>query len=551
MTASPPYELSYDRRQTRRGFASRTPTDLPDFWTRPANEPFDYSPDSDRPSASAPVLEPHRLWTPQPGPQTEACESEADEILFGGEPGGGKTDWLLGFSLTRHRQVQMFRREATQLDELVSRLREITEPRGYSPTGRLVTSPRPRWTYQGHRITLAGLKDDNDAEKWQGRAGDGKAFDELTHFTLSQYLTITGWGRSTDPSVRSQTYATCNPPVDEDAVWITQRWRPWLDPHHQDPAQSGELRYFAMIDGVDTECESGEPFEWTSALTGETEWVYPSSRTFIRSRLSDNAYLGEAYRRKIDALPEPMRTIYKTSNFMAMLQSSHPTQVIPTAWIRAAQARWRPERPEHPDGRGFVPLSAMSLDVAEGGKDRTVLGKRYDWWVDRLTIVPGIQTPTAEDSVKLVTPHLLEGGYVIVDADGVGGKAWGKLSELVPSRAIPFNGVAKTVWRDVDRQLTFFNVRAAAYWCLRQALDPERGSRVALPPDSELLSELSAVRWKWKAGGQIILEDKEKEIKPRLGGKSPDLADMLAMLFWDGWALLDRIPDQTRVEVAL
>ena len=31
-------------------------------------------------------------WVPNPGPQTQAFQCEADELFYGGEAGGGKTD---------------------------------------------------------------------------------------------------------------------------------------------------------------------------------------------------------------------------------------------------------------------------------------------------------------------------------------------------------------------------------------------------------------------------------------------------------------------------
>ena len=53
----------------------------------------------------------------------------------------------------------------------------------------------------------------------------------------------------------------------------------------------------------------------------------------------------------------------------------------------------------------------------------------------------------------------------------------------------------KTESRDVTGVLRFVNVRAYAYWRLRDMLDPERGEKIALPPDQELLSDLTAPRW--------------------------------------------------------
>ena len=479
------------------------------------------------------------LWTPQPGPQTAACESDADEILYGGEAGGGKTDLVLGLALTRHTRCHIFRRDAGQLGEMTDRLREIT-----GGAGRVTESPRPLWRNGNQRIEMAGIANEADAFKWQGRASDLKAFDEVVQFTKTQYLTVSGWGRSTVVGQKVQTVSTCNPPVDEDGLWVVERWAPWLDPHHPNPAQSGEIRWFATIGGEDTECEDGDPFEF------EGETYYPSSRTFIRARLSDNAYLGDEYRRRLDALPEPMRSIFKTSDFMALLQTSHPFQVIPTGWIRAAQQRWTPERPELVGTHRAVPQTCVALDVAEGGKDRTVAARRFGDWIAPLETRTGISTPHAEDAAAFVEPMLLDGGYVIVDADGVGGQAYGILREKLQSRAMSFRGVKPTLWRDFDQsgeggQNQYFNVRAAAWWNARMLLDPKNSRKISLPPGNDLLAELAAPRWFMK--GQKIQLEKKDDIVSRLG-RSPDLADAVVMCLWEVGAA--GIPDSYRVQVA-
>lgn len=432
------------------------------------------------------------------------------------------SDWLLGHAIMKHTRSHLFRRDAGQLGELTDRIREIT-----GETGRVTESPRPLWRSGDKRIEMAGLVNEADAMKWAGRAGDFKGFDELPQFTRTQYLTVSGWGRSAKAGQRVQTAGTCNPPIDEDGLWVVERWAPWLDPTHEHPAASGEIRWFANIGGVDTECEDGEPF----TLDGET--YYPSSRTFIRARLEDNAYLGDDYRRKLDALPEPMRTIFKTSDFMALLQTSHPLQVIKTEWVRAAQARWRPGVPEGPDGKP-IKQSCVALDVAEGGRDRTVLARRYGDWFAMLESKPGAQTPHASDAAAMVEAAMLGPGYAIVDADGVGAGAYGILYSKYKNRARAFRGVKPTLWRDASGMLEYANVKAAAWWCAAEALNPKNGRQIALPPGNDLLAELCSVRWKM-SGQRIIMEPKE-ETKSRLG-RSPDLADPVVMALWDGQSL--------------
>ena len=56
-----------------------------------------------------------RAWVPNVGPQTDAYFSLADETLYGGEAGGGKTDLLLGLPLTAHERSLVLRRSTRTL----------------------------------------------------------------------------------------------------------------------------------------------------------------------------------------------------------------------------------------------------------------------------------------------------------------------------------------------------------------------------------------------------------------------------------------------------
>ena len=49
-------------------------------------------------------------WVPNPGPQTQAFVCEADELFYGGEAGGGKTDLGIGLALTEHKRSLLLRR---------------------------------------------------------------------------------------------------------------------------------------------------------------------------------------------------------------------------------------------------------------------------------------------------------------------------------------------------------------------------------------------------------------------------------------------------------
>ena len=100
------------------------------------------------------------------------------------------------------------------------------------------------------------------------------------------------------------------------------------------------------------------------------------SRTFIPGKLEDNPFLSRTnYEATLAALPEEMRAAYKDGKFDESL-ADHPKQVIKTEWIIAAQERWKAS-PKTPQG---VPMTAMGLDVAQGGPDATTLAWRYDAW---------------------------------------------------------------------------------------------------------------------------------------------------------------------------
>src|SRR5262245_48134628 len=65
------------------------------------------------------------IWTPQPGPQTDAYNSEADIIGYGGAAGGGKSMLGLGFATTKHRRSIIFRRVFLSVRGLIEDSRQI------------------------------------------------------------------------------------------------------------------------------------------------------------------------------------------------------------------------------------------------------------------------------------------------------------------------------------------------------------------------------------------------------------------------------------------
>jgi len=457
------------------------------------------------------LLNPSQMWTPHSEPQWMAYESEADELLYGGAAGGGKTDLLIGVALNLHIRSLIFRRELTDVDDMVDRSMEIINDRKRWNANKHV------WSLpHGRAIRFGAMQHEKDWEKWRGRARDFYGFDELTQFTEMQYRNPISWNRSTIPGQRCRVVAASNPPTNADGEWVIRYWGAWLDDQHPHPARPGELRWYTSIEGKDRECENNTPIKLP---TGET--VKPRSRTFIPAKLSDNPFLKDTdYAARVAAAPEPLRSQLLYGDWKAG-RKDDPWQCIPTRWVELAIKRWRDMQPP------ASPMTCAAVDVARGGDDKTVLAKRFDHYVAGLVKMPGSDTPNATPVVNLIAAHMTGDAPVAIDVIGVGASVYDQSRiNLTGRRVVAINFAEGSHARDRSQKFRMINKRAEAYWKLREALDPDYGANLALPDDPELKADLCAPRWELTAQG-IKIESKD-DIKKRIG-RSPDCGDAVAM----------------------
>lgn len=464
----------------------------------------------------------HMLWVPNPGPQTDARNSLADELFYGGEAGGGKTDLIIGLALTDHRRSLILRRTNKEALGLVERMTNVVGSRdGWN-------SQQGAWRLpEGRVVEIGGCEHEDDKQKRKGTPHDLKAFDEISDFTESQYTFIIAWNRSTEKGQRCRVVGAGNPPTKPEGQWVLRRWGAWLDPQHPNPAKPGELRWYTTgEEGEDLEVDGRGPHE----VGGQ--YVYARSRTFIPATLDDNPDLAATeYASVLAALPPELRAAYRDGNFQAGLEDD-AYQAIPTAWVKAAQARWTPTPPPG------TPLSCIGVDVAQGGGDRTVIARRHNFWFAPIIAVKGKDTPDGKVVSGLVIQHRRDSAPVVVDlGGGWGGDAYGHLKEN-GVEAYGYLGVKKSVRRTVDNLLQFSNVRTESYWRFREALDPSQpnGSMIALPASTQLVADLCAPRYHIKGSasrnGVIELESKADVCK-RLG-RSTDEGDATIMAWWKG-----------------
>ena len=436
------------------------------------------------------------------------------------------TDSLLGIACLLHQRSVIFRREFPRLAAVVDRSKEIFRGFGeYNQQAHVWRMKPDPWSRDGRSIEFGAVQYEDDKGNYQGRPHDLICFDELPEFTESQYLFLQGWCRTTDRGQRCRVIGAGNPPLTSEGTWVMRRWAPWLDPRHPRPAMPGELRWFARDpEGREHEVAGPGPI-----VRDGHETIHPKSRTFIPARLADNPYNDTvSYRAYLGALPEPLRSKLLAGDFSSAVDDD-ALQVIPTAWVLAAQERWTPAAPRV-DGQE-VPVSSVGVDVARGGRDQTVIIKRRGVWIAPPVEIPGRDTPTGQDVAAAIVRELAgEDGKppVHIDSNGVGASALDFAGPLC--NAVGINTVTATTQRDRTGNLSFCNLKALLWWRLRELLDPSYGENAALPPHPMLRADLCSCRWSVSARG-IQIESKD-EVKKRIG-RSPDVGDALVLSLAD------------------
>lgn len=204
--------------------------------------------------------------------------------------------------------------------------------------------------------------------------------------------------------------------------------------------------------------------------------------------------------------------------------ASEEAGLIPLSWIETANERWENLR----ESGQWGPFVRCGVDVARGGGDQTVIALRHGDAIKELRRFSRQDTMATTGQVARLLSG--QGGEAVVDVVGIGAGVVDRLREQRHAAAA-FNGAEGTSWRDASGELAFTNKRSAAWWHLRDLLDPAQGHGIALPPDDSLTGDLTAPHWGITSGGKVQVESKE-EIHKRLG-RSPDAGDAVVMAFWE------------------
>lgn len=201
--------------------------------------------------------------------------------------------------------------------------------------------------------------------------------------------------------------------------------------------------------------------------------------------------------------------------------------VIPLAWVIAAQDRWTAawdgDKPRHtPPGRTVI---GVDIGRSDDG-DANVAARRSGH------IVYPLQTWRVKDleQTKARVAGMLRGEpntVAVIDEIGVGAGVLDGLRGMGCS-AVGFVAGAKSAGTDRNGEFKFKDLRAEAWWRLREALDPAHDPDLCLPADDDqLAADLTAPRWKLVGRGEIQVEPKD-DIRKRIG-RSTDRGDAVVM----------------------
>jgi predicted phage terminase large subunit-like protein len=230
---------------------------------------------------------------PQSDPQEEFLITDADIAIYGGAAGSGKS-FALCLECLYHIDnpgfgAVLFRRTSKQVRAeggLWDRSCEIFPVAKASPKESIL-----QWIFpSGAKVTFAHLEHEKDKYNWDGSQIPYIGFDELIHFSESQFFYMLSRNRSTC-GVKPYIRATTNPDADS---WVANFIAWWINQETGYPIleRSGILRWFYRIENrILWYSSKDEAMQKNPDLAKEAE---PKSVTFIAANIYDNPALLKA-----------------------------------------------------------------------------------------------------------------------------------------------------------------------------------------------------------------------------------------------------------------
>lgn len=470
---------------------------------------------------------------PQEGFQTRFLSSSAD-IVFGGSGAGvGKTFALLIEPIRHIIPVKgfgavIFRRTTPQ----------ITNEGGlwdtsvtlYNTIAKQKESSR-EWIFNnGNKLKFSHLEYDKDAYSWQGSQIPFIGFDELTHFTKKQFFYLLSRNRSVC-GIKPYVRATLNPDPDS---WVAEFIEWYIDQYTGYPIKEriGKIRYFMVSvgetvwgDTKDEVYEKMKPVIDTLIESNPESKMedYIKSFTFITGSIYENKEL-------MKANPEYL------ANLLAQSEEEQ---------LRLLYGNWKhvTNDTEMYDFTAFKDMFGslkscksgtkyMTADIAMQGADKYIVIVWDGWEAIDIEIIDKTDGKMVLDSMNgMAQKHGVSNSRIIYDNDGVGSYLGGFIPNGIPfhNNKAPLGGGKRA----------YVNLKSQCYYTSAQMVNEGQISisdEVANKRYDEKMTvrerffyERKAIRKAKPDMDNKLSTIRKDEMKPLIGGQSPDLMDCFMM----------------------
>jgi len=420
--------------------------------------------------------------------------------------------------------------------------------------GSITTAGYPQWKLGSEIVGYGRKPADHSDAAFQGiharhvlvimdeAGGINKTlFDAVDSLATNEYARVLAIGNPDDPT--SEFAQVCKP----DSGWNTIRIDGLRTPNFTREAVEGlvcrQCRKIGRTATLLSDLFEAEGLAYSQEEIPEDVKPMLLSPLWVEERL--HRWVGRTTHSN-DIAQQAAGSSLFVSKVRGLFPSTSTEGIIPLGWVESAMARYRQWVD---DGKpGLAGKTSFGVDVARGGEDESCIAGRTGHILHFISKYPSADTM---DTVSFVEAKLrpytaTEDATAIVDTIGVGAGVYDRLREM-NYPVMPFTASGKAAGlSDRSGEFTFTNLRAAAWWNMREMLDPSRGSKVMLLDDEILKADLTSPRWFNRPGGKIQVELKD-EIRKRLG-RSTDAGDAVVMAFFSELGAMDGQGDPSAVQ---
>lgn len=477
---------------------------------------------------------------PQDGFQMEFLSSSADIVIGGSAAGVGKTFSLLLEPLhyiTKHKGFGgvIFRRTTPQ----------IRNEGGLWDTSMTIfpyVNAKPResnleWVFEfNNKLKFAHLEYEKDKLSWQGSQIPFIGFDELTHFTESQFFYLLSRNRSAC-GVKPYVRATCNPDPDS---WVAKFIDWWIDPNtgYIIKEREGVIRYFI---------KSGNEYIWGNSY----DEVKDKSWHFLEKIIDKSGLKAENFIKSVTFISgsvyDNKKLLEKDPSYISNLLNQDEdvkSQLFDGNWKHTPNDL---DIYEYESFKGMFHNSieitgkkGITADIALEGSNKFIIGYWEGKKLVDIEIIDKSKGNVVIDKIDEVAKRYgVANRDIIFDGDGVGGFVDGFIIG-----AVSFNGGIPAV--EVRDQTTnklmkenYFNLKTQCFYRSGKAVYNNEYS-VSEKVKNKMYDANTTVYDQMMKERKAIKKDKidmdgkrkiipKQEMKVILGGNSPDILDMFAM----------------------